>query len=162
MMRAEIDAATDEEVDRIILDALSRRLGWVGVRHEYDSVRRLSPGLRMLWSTDVVDGEIQNGGFNQLFWNRYDLYAADAIEGFRLIGAEEHARLVEDALKGFEEERPRLEPFYAEGTLEAFSKSCEHTGLEGLEAEWLFQGLDFRAKRLSYIRAHPEEFVLDN
>jgi len=162
MTRAEIDAATDEEVDRRILDALRERLGWVGATHEYDSVRRLSPGLTMLWSTDVVDGEIRNGGFNQLFWNRYDLYAADAIEGFRLIGAEEHARLVEDALKLFEAERPRLEPFYAEGTLEAFSQSCEQTGLDRLDDQWLFQALDFRPKRLSYIRAHPDEFGLDS
>jgi hypothetical protein len=162
MTRAEIDAATDDEVDRLIFDALGKQLGWVGAKHDLDSVRRMSPGLRMLWSTDILDGEIHNGGFNQLFWNHNDLYAADAIEGFRLIGADEHARLVVDALKLFEEEWPRLEAFYTEGTIEAFSESYKETGLNRLDDQWLSQGLDFHAKRLACIRAHPEEFVLDS
>ena len=32
-------------------------------------VRSLSPGMRMMWGVFMVDSEVNNGGFNQFFWN---------------------------------------------------------------------------------------------
>ncbi len=38
---------------------------------------------RAFWLTWVVEGEVNNGGFNQYYWNTNDRFATDAVDAFR-------------------------------------------------------------------------------
>jgi hypothetical protein len=160
LTRHDVAAAPANQVDRLVFEALVERISALDDDGEHELVNQLSPGQKMVWATDIVDGEIQNGGFNQVFWNHADRYAQEAIEGFRLIGAEEHAALVQEGLVLFEKEWHKLEPFYAARTLKAFSESYAHTESDGLDKRWS-KLPDFRAKRTAYIRRHLDEFVLE-
>ena len=59
--------------------------------------------LLAIW---LVDSEVNNGGFDQFYWNSAGDLAKEAIEGFATIGAEERAEIVEAANSHFPGQRP--------------------------------------------------------
>jgi hypothetical protein len=129
-----------------------------------DIIMALSPGLRMIYATGSVEMEVSNGGFNQYFWNPSGAFAIEAVEGYELIGAEEHAHVVRSAIVQFMEESPEQLKFHQKGTLEAFSESCCHTKLGDVDREF------FRAQdeepiphlAANFVRQHPDQFDLDS
>jgi hypothetical protein len=155
---ADMQAATDEELWEVLYQALIPRLR--GTRDdEYATVKSWSKGLQMLWATQVVDDEVNNGGFNQYFFNSSGQYAIEAIEGFELIGSIERAKLVRRAVDQLFRDAPRLREFYQQRTMEAFMESYKHTDLGAIDDEW-FNAPEFFTARTRYIREHPEEFVI--
>jgi hypothetical protein len=130
---------------------------------EREIVTRLSKGFQMVHSTLEVEAEVANGGFNQYFWNSSGRFAAEALAGYKLVGATRHAELVEKAIAIYSRERPKQEQFKRKGTVQAFSESYEHTALNALDDP--FYALDKTEKisplRIKYIRDHPAEFVGD-
>jgi uncharacterized protein DUF4375/uncharacterized protein DUF1629 len=152
-------AATPDEMlwQLIFLCQVSRVKG--SAEEQYRTVRSWSPGLRMLWATQLVDDEVSNGGFNQYFFNTGGHFVDEAIAGFKLIGAPERAELVAAAAEQLLRDAPQLRPFYEKGTLEAFMESYRHTDLSTLDAAW-HSATEFSSRRTRYIRSHPEEFLL--
>jgi hypothetical protein len=75
--------------------ALSRIEGLWVASHESSYrerlLARMSPGQRAAWSTRRCWSEVQNGGFSQLFFNSSGDMVHEAIAGFRLLGAHDHA-----------------------------------------------------------------------
>jgi hypothetical protein len=124
---------------------------------ELEIVRGLSRGYRMLYSTWLLETEVNNGGFNQFFWNPSGRFAAEALDGCRLLGGTELAALLEQAIAIHEKERPTQRKYAEEGTLEAFSESYETTTLTSLDER--FFALSLSPLRIRYIRAHPDEFT---
>ena len=120
-------------------------------------VRTLTAGQRMVWGTFMVDGEVNNGGFNQFFWNSSSDYVEEASEGYRLIGAYEHLRLLDEAVERFEQHFETLRPFYERSTIEAFSESYREDLFRDLDGR--FYELDSYGLIATYIRSHPAEFV---
>ncbi len=43
----------------------------------------------------IVEGQVFNGGFHQVYFNDCHQYLPLALEGYRAIGAKDHARIVE-------------------------------------------------------------------
>lgn len=62
------------------------------------NLRQLPPGYGYLHGLYVVDGQVCNGGFLQLYENEYGPSVPLAVEGFRAIGREDLAELVEESL----------------------------------------------------------------
>ena len=148
------DHEVEYEVFKVLLPMVAR-----GGDAEYETFSALSRGLRMLWATLVLDGEVNNGGFNQFFFNSSGQYAMDAVEGFRLIGAEQHAQLTEEAIALFFKEAPKLRRFWRPRTLEGFSESYQHT--QSGELDKRYYALPHpSAARVRYIREHPAEFEI--
>src|SRR3712207_4593084 len=54
-----------------------------------------SPAVRMLIATRAIDGQVSNGGWPAVFYNEVVPLLPAAIEGYRLLGLDEHARLAE-------------------------------------------------------------------
>lgn len=124
---------------------------------------RLPAALRMLRAMFWLDAEVQNGGFNQFFYNSTGAHANEALEGFRRIGAVKTATVLERAMALYLDELPYhaqvRERVLKEGTLQAFSESYQHTGLRELDDEYYSSGENLEALQVQWIRAHPEEFV---
>ena len=98
-----------------------------------------TPGQQAIVATRVIQGEIDNGGAPAVFYNAVDSLLVDAIDGFRLLGLEEHANALADLVaSGLSEDSP-------EGADDAFHEA------------W-FSLPDTEPARAAYIRAHPEEF----
>jgi hypothetical protein len=155
---ADIAAASDEELWEIIYRTLIPQV--TGSRDEqYALVKSWSNGLQMLWATQLVDDEVNNGGFNQFFFNDSGQFAVEAIDGFDLIGAHERANVVRKAVEQLFKDAPRLRKFYEPRTMEAFMESYKHTDLGAMDEQWSM-ATEFFTARTRYIREHPEEFVI--
>jgi Domain of unknown function (DUF4375) len=81
--------------------------------------------------------------------------AAAAVGGFRRVGAEQHAALMEEAIVIQERERAAMAPFEAEGTLEAFHELTEHSALGPLDMRY-YELPNIEPTLARFIRAHPE------
>lgn len=126
--------------------------------HERDTVLALTPGLRMVYATWWVEAEVNNGGYNQYFFNSTGQFADEALAGFRLLGLAEYAALMERAIRAYNAVRPRLEEARRQGTADAFSSTYADNPLPPLDDEFYrLEGLT--AARVRYIRQHAAEFV---
>lgn len=155
---ADMAAVSDEELWSILFQTLIPRV--TGTRdEEYAVVKSWAKGLQMLWATQLVDDEVNNGGFNQYFFNSSGQFAMEAIEGFELIDAHERADLVRRAVDQLFHDAPRLRQFYQQRTIAAFMESYQHTDLDAIDEAW-FRAPEFFTPRTQYIREHPQEFVI--
>jgi hypothetical protein len=134
-----------EEPDRSLEWAIMQHIAWT-INQDYERQREivsgLSPGLRMVYATHWVETEVNNGGFNQYFFNSTGRLADIALVGFSELGAAEHERLMREALAVYERVRPRLEAARKTGTMEVFTETYG----------------DLSKLRIRYIREHPEQF----
>ena len=73
----------------------------VDLDHEEAALARMTPGQRALYALASVDGEIQNGGFSQLFFNATGSLTDEAIDGARLFGARGYEGLLRGASRLF-------------------------------------------------------------
>ena len=148
----------DEKLEQAVIDYIYTQVGQQYDR-EFEIVSALPEGFRSIHATWWVEAEVNNGGFNQYFWNSTGQFAQDAAAGFRLIGAIEHARLMECAISIYQEDKERLQEFENRGTLEAFSESYEDNPLNELDDKFYALREDLRALRVGFIRANPHLFV---
>jgi hypothetical protein len=126
---------------------------------EADLVRALPPGVRAVYTTWLVDAEVNNGGFNQFFFNPAGQFAGDALAGYELLGAEDYAAVMRAAIATYEVERERLAPFYEEHTLETFSASYEHTQLGEIDQRYYALGDQIYNVWAGIVRTRPELFA---
>ena len=129
-----------------------------GGADEADVIAQLPKGLRAIFATFVVDAEVKNGGFNQFFYNPHGYLAGAALAGYELLGADDYADVMRAAIATYESERGQLAPFHDAGTLEAFSKSYEHTQLGTVDDRYYALGDRIYASWAAAVRQRPELF----
>lgn len=154
----DIAATADEKLWQLIFLCQAGRVSGSN-DEEYQTVKSWTPGLQMLYATQLLDDQVNNGGFSQYFFNPSGQFAMEAIDGFRLIGAHERAEIISEAVAQLFKDAPALRPFYQQRTIEAFMESYSHTGLGRLDEAW-FKAPEFFTRRTEYIRSNPEQFVL--
>lgn len=67
--------------------------------NEYETVLSLPEGLIMLYTTWLLEMEVNNGGFDQFFFNSSSELKDETYEGFLKIKAIKHAELLKQASK---------------------------------------------------------------
>lgn len=148
---------SDDKLEQAIVDHIHLRGA-----DQHDKTRRIFASLpaafRMVYATWIMEGEVENGGFHQFFWNCSDRIADEALAGLRLLGASEYAGLMEKAMAMKVREEPLQLPFKKRNTIEAFCESYKYTDLEQVDTEFFNVKVGLSALRIRYIRAHPEEF----
>lgn len=157
---ATLASIPDDELDQALLDYVLLQVGQDFSR-ELETLKDLSSGFRAIYTTIVVEGEVNNGGFNQYFWNSEGRLGQLTVDGFHEIGAPDFAKLMERAIVTWRQEHSLLGRFKDVNTLEAFSESYQHSKLGPLDEEFyeLSKASDLRQRRITYIRLHPHEFV---
>jgi hypothetical protein len=148
----------DDQLELAILDWIDSKIAG-DYQHAHAIVGRLSPGMRMLYATWWLESEVDNGGFNQFFWNSSGQFAQDALDGFKLLHADELANLTGAAIAIAQREAPLRQKFQAQGTIEAFSESYKHTSLDELDKQFYKLDDGLSKRRVAYVRAHPEQFT---
>src|SRR5215471_12031523 len=109
-MRDQLEALTDDELVDAAVEYVSRKVG-ADAENRLELLNRLPEGLRAFFAVWLVDAEVNNGGFCQYFWNRGDSGVGVAVFGFRLLGADDHAALMEEAVEIWKQERSIMSPF---------------------------------------------------
>jgi len=104
------------------------------------ALERLTPGNRMMCATGHIENEVRRRGFAKYF-SRFGRHVAlEAIRGYRLIGAECHADLVEAALASHDR-----------GETDATTFAALEDALRDLDRP--------QPLKLEYMRAHPHDFT---
>ena len=147
----------DADLEQAVVDYACSKLDG-----HYDEEARvinaLPEGTRALYMTWAVEAEVNNGGFNQYYWNTRGLFAEDAVAAFQFFGADKHAALMKQANQIHNDEAAAISEFQERGTLEAFSESYEVSKLGPLDDRFYQLSEDLSALRVSKIRASPELF----
>lgn len=125
------------------------------------SLTTMAPGLQMLDAVQVVDWEVLNGGLVQYFWNTSGKRAGAAVAGYNLLGADEHAKLMQEAIGIHEQQRPVIERYRQQNSLEAFMECCRNPAFKELDKRYASSQEDIRKLCVRYIREHPDQFVGD-
>ena len=137
-----------------LIDCRVQRSG----KTEREVLNTLPDGFRAVYATWWVEAEVNNGGFNQYFWNSAGAFAHDAVDGFDLIGAPALARLTERAIAIRAKDEARMAAFEQRDTIEAFSESYEGNPLNELDDEFYKLEHDLSQTRQRFIRKNPELF----
>lgn len=119
--------------------------------------RRFSPGQKALYFFWYLDGEVNNGGFIQFYWNNNRKYLPPILAGLKLIGDKEMITLVEKADKVYLANEAKFE---GEDTQENFEKLYNDV-TEFEELDTMFYDLHENTMDLieNYARQHIAEFV---
>jgi len=156
-----LDSIPDDELEQIVFDNIYEIIG-DDYKNELTNIKKLTNGQQGFWSTWIIEGEVNNGGFNQFYFNSSGQYAKMAEIGFKTIGAEKYAELTSRANNIYAENKERLEEF-DDGTMESFSESYKDNPLNKLDDE--FYELENTEKisdlRIKYIREHITEFTTE-
>lgn len=158
-----LDSVHDDNLEQIIIDNIFSKQDSIGSNEtNYSIIKSLSKGRQAVFATWGLEAEVNNGGFNQYFYNfsTSGQYAEEAADGFVLIGANKYANLTQRAIDLYMKNIKYFEN-YKDGTLESFSKSYDNNPLDKLDKE--FYALDsvehISKLRIHYIRKHKNEFI---
>jgi hypothetical protein len=99
-------------------------------------VRKLPPSIRPLYTVLILQSEVENGGFNQYFWNSSGRLASEAFDDLVGLGAQQHAALLKYAIMIEKDESPMMAEFKKPQTWDSFAESYKHTELEPLDGEF--------------------------
>jgi hypothetical protein len=99
------------------------------------------PAVRMLIATRAIEGQVDNGGWPAVFYNRADDLLPFAIEGYGLLGLVDHATLAARILE--------------HGFRDGANDDADWNDFD--EAWSALPSPD--AARADYLRSHPAEFA---
>ena len=154
-----IDSIPDNDLNLAIFDSISINMGGDN-RSEAEIVKGLSKGQQAVYSIWIVESEVNNGGYNQLYFNGNEEISIIAETGFATIGAQKFAELTHRANELFRKILPELEK-YNDGTIESFSESYDDNPLNDLDDEF-FELYKIEVPTelvVKYIRNHIDEFI---
>ncbi|MEM6892483.1 MAG: DUF4375 domain-containing protein [Bacteroidota bacterium] len=156
-----LDSIPDDKLEQAIFDNIYEIIG-DDYENELSNVTKLSKGQQAFFSTWIIEGEVNNGGFNQFYFNSSGQYAEMAETGFMRIGAEKFSELTKRANRIYLENKERLEEF-DDGTTESFSESYKGNPLNDLDTEFynLYDFEKIGELRIKYIRENKNEFITE-
>jgi hypothetical protein len=144
---------------------------WTLAQAEYERLSRtdkalhqtfsaLTSGQRAVTAVAWLDDQVNNGGFDQYFYNTDGDFATEALDGLRRIGSTLHTPIVEAAMACFPGGSPPRDRSERQSALQSLSG----------DAKALLDALDSRFYQANhqedlyfllgaYIRAHPGDFT---
>lgn len=85
----------DFEVVEPIFQGIFARV-WHSREEDLDALSELSREERAIYATRILEGELDNGGWYQVFGNGVDHLVEPAIDGYELLGLEDYASHVRE------------------------------------------------------------------
>ena len=118
------------------------------------SVKPATKGQLAVYACTWYLTEVNNGGHDQFFANSTGMVWEDALFGFRLLNANEHLRVLTDAIAVFPDSRPSKDRRRRTGQME----SADTSSFDELDDRLYDLEEDFDALATKYILANPDEF----
>ncbi|RYE24949.1 MAG: DUF4375 domain-containing protein [Sphingobacteriales bacterium] len=127
-------------------------------RQDFNFLDDLSQGQQLLISYDYVRMQVQQGGFIQLIQNGYIGLLPDMPEWLAMVGADDMAKVIDDALKVYVLNRELLDK---ETTVEEFAKLYDELKeFEIIDERFREADAETVLKITDYVKAHIEEFAI--
>ena len=154
-----IDSTPDDELLQVIFDNLTTKLP-DKYEKEYEMVMTWNKSRQAIYLIWLLEAEVNNGGYNQFYFNSSGQFYNELPEVLKLVGANKFANLTERANKIYEKENQEITK-HLDGTIEGFSKSYEDNPLNDLDDEFyeLYQTENLQHIQVDYIRQNKNEFT---
>ncbi|SDT04508.1 protein of unknown function [Winogradskyella sediminis] len=151
----------DDKLEQAIMDNIDTNFE-NGEQYTLEKISKLTKGQQAVFSTWWLEAEVNNGGFNQFYFNSSGQFSEMAEIGFKTIGAEKFSELTLRANNIFTENKERLEEF-DDGTMESFSESYKDNPLNDLDTEFynLYDSENISDLRIKYIRENINKFTTE-
>jgi len=85
---------------------LCHEIVFTGSDGNTEFIERIGPEARLVYLLWCFDGEIHNGGFDQLFFNSLGDHCLEILEGLKTIKANKSSNLLEKAMRWFPNSQP--------------------------------------------------------
>lgn len=156
-----ISTIPDDKIEQAIIDYIFTKI--TDFSHSLAIVSNMSQGFQIIYSTWILEGEVNNGGFNQYFFNSSGQFADMALRSLKNLGVYDHYAILKRAISIHIDERENqtLQSLYSQKTIEAFFESYKFSSLEECDNAFYKLETNLSAIRIQYIRAHSSEFVGD-
>jgi len=154
-----ISQTPDDQLTTVVFDNISSKLP-KDYKKEYTTLLTLSKGRQAIYTIWCVEGEVNNGGFNQFYFNSSGLYAHLAPEAFKLVGADKLAELMQRANNVYESNIVSIKSLQ-DGTLRGFSESYKDNPLKKLDHEFydLSKTEALYQLQINFIKNNIEQFI---
>jgi len=154
-----IDKTPDDQLLQVVFDNLSEKLP-KDFSKEYTTVLTFSKPQQAVYVIWGLQAEINNGGFNQYYFNSSGQFAKMTPGALRLVGATKFADLVAKANGIFEIENKKITK-HQDGTLEGFSKSYNDNPLNHFDDEFykLYKTEELDKLQIEFIRKNKNDFI---
>jgi len=153
-----IDTAADDAVIEAVIGELSERLGSSSA--EYTTVMTWNKARRSVYVAWQLDAEVNNGGFNQFYYNPSGKFYPLVPESLRYVGASLLADLALRANKTYEQQLNRIKK-EQDGTPDGFSKSYKDNPLNEYDDAYykLSRKENLEKLLVDFVRTHKSAFV---
>lgn len=154
-----IDSTSDDNLLQVVFDNLSEKIA-TDFEKEYEIVMSWNKSRQAIFMIWLLEGEVNNGGYNQFYYNSSGKFYKHLPEALKLVGAEKFADLSERANRTFETENEKITKDQ-DGTLEGFSKSYEDNPLDVFDTEYykLEKVENLHQLQIDYIRRNKKDFI---
>ncbi|WP_245752183.1 DMP19 family protein [Algoriella xinjiangensis] len=154
-----IDITSDENLLQVVFDNLSEKQP-TNYENEYETVMSWNKSRQAIYMIWVLEGEVNNGGYNQFYFNSSRQFYKHLPDALKLVGANKFSDLTKRANETFEKENPKITQ-HQDGTLEGFSKSYDDNPLNKFDDEFyaLYENENLQQFQIDYIRKHKNEFI---
>ena len=150
----------NDQLEYEIVDYVSAVIYRDGYKKSTEHLAKLSPGFRAVYATWVLEGEVNNGGFSQFFFNSSGELAYEARDGCWLIGARYHVQVVIDAIALEMRQGTPGSTFPDSATYEKdFGENYPYADYDLLDDRFYTVPEDLSRLRIRYIREHPDQFI---
>jgi hypothetical protein len=154
-----IDTTSDDILLEVVYDNLFRKLS-PAYDKEYEIVLSWNKSRQAIYMISRLEAEVNNGGYNQFYFNSSGQFAAALPEALKLVGATKFADLTERANSTFEKEKSKITEDQ-DGSVEGFSKSYDNNPLNKFDEEFykLNDVENLQKIQVDYIRKNKKDFT---
>lgn len=154
-----INSTPDNDLLQVVFDNLFEKLPKDHSKM-YETVISWNMSRQAIFIIWIAEGQINNGGFNQFYFNSTGQFHKELPIAFKHIGANGLSKLTELANEIFYDENERIAK-HQDGTLEGFSRSYEDNPLNKLDSQ--FYELDKTENllqiQIEFVRKNIHDFV---
>ena len=162
LKEAELREVSDRELVQKIISSVLEFVGELGSgEDDYELVRQIPKSAQFLWAMRLLESEVNNGGFEQYFWNSSCTLADVALAAYKAIGAQKYLEFLQRAVVLAGDKSWKLRRSEFGGDWRAYKKACP-PGLDALDNEFYEQKSgdpdsggsddDLRRLKVKYIR----------
>lgn len=158
--KKDIETLNDFDLHKKVLEFIDEKIK-EDPKNAHAVVTSLSKGMQMLYTTWWVEGEVNNGGFSQYFWNSASQFAKEAYYGFLAIGAKEFAKLMAEGMNLYIKHHAQIKKLQENGSLDGYTELENQEIFNGLDDKFysLQEKEDIMKLRMEYIKSHIDEFI---
>jgi len=154
-----IDTTSDDDLLQVVFDNIVEKFP-SDYKKEYQAVLGLTKPQQAIYIIWSLEAEVNNGGFNQFYFNSSGQYSDLIPDALKMVGALKFADLTTRANDIFKKENKKITK-HQDGTLEGFSKSYEDNPLNKFDDEFydLEKSENLQKLQVDFIRKNKAQFV---